>query len=120
MKNNIIKKAIISEKAYQNMDHGIYTFLIEKTASKGDVAKAVKNFFSVDAVKVNIAPVSGKKKRVAKTRKFVEVGAGKKAIVWLKKGQSITALTAKSQSVKADKKTQKPKPKEESKDKKDE
>lgn len=107
MKTNIIKKAIISEKAYQGMEHGIYTFLIENTASKKDVAGAVKKFFSVDAVKVNITSISGKKKRVNKTRKFVSVGAGKKAVVWLKKGQSISALTSKTDSGKSGKLTQK-------------
>lgn len=107
MKNIVIKKAVISEKAYKNMESGIYTFLINKTANKIDVAKAVKEYFSVDAVKVNITQVSAKAKRVNKTRKFVTVGQGKKAVVWLKSGQTISALTAKTDSGKSDKKTQK-------------
>lgn len=107
MKTNIIKKAIISEKAYKGMERGIYTFLIEKTASKNDVANAVKKYFSVDAVKVNITTISAKRKRVNKTRKFVSVGAGKKAVVWLKKGQTISALTAKTDSSESGKLTQK-------------
>lgn len=109
MKNNILKKAIISEKAYRNMDQGIYTFLIEKAAAKSDVVNALKKYFSVDAVKVNITSVSAKKKRVNKTRKFVAVGGGKKAIIWLKSGQSISALSAKTGSNKSDKKAQNPK-----------
>ena len=109
MKNNILKKAVISEKAYRNMDHGIYTFLIEKAATKNDVVNAVKKYFSVDAVKVNTTSVSSKKKRVNKTRKFVNVGGGKKAVVWLKSGQSISALSAKSGSIKSDKIVQKAK-----------
>lgn len=107
MKSNIIKRAIISEKAYRGVEQGIYTFLIEKTASKNDVVSAVKKYFSVDAVKVNITAISAKKKRVNKTRKFVNVGSGKKAVVWLKSGQTISALTAKTDSGKSDKKTQK-------------
>lgn len=102
MNSNIIKKAIISEKAYKGVEKGIYTFLIEKAASKKDVASAVKKFFAVDAIKINISTISAKKKRVNKTRKFVDVNSGKKAIVWLKSGQSISALTAK-QSKKDDK-----------------
>lgn len=118
MKTNIIKKAIISEKAYKGMEHGVFTFLIEKTASKNDVANAVKKYFSVSAVKVNITSISAKKKRVNKTRKFVEVGGGKKAVVWLKSGQTISALTAKTDSGKSNKKTQKTiKSKEKPKDK---
>lgn len=109
MKNNILKKAVISEKAYRNMEHGIYTFLIANNAAKSDVVSSVKKYFSVDAVKVNITPISAKKKRINKTRKFVLVGGGKKAIVWLKSGQSISALSAKTGSIKSDKKDLKPK-----------
>ncbi len=109
MKNNIFRKAVISEKAYQNMEHGIYTFLVEQSATKNDVVGAVKKYFSVDAVKVNITPVSGKKKRVNKTRKLVLVGGGKKAVVWLKAGQTIGALSAKTGSNKSDKKDKKSK-----------
>ena len=107
MKSNIIKRAIISEKAYKGMEHGIYTFKIEKTASKNDVVSAVKKYFSVDAIKVNITQISAKKKRVNKTRKFVSVGSGKKATVWLKSGQKINALSAKTDSGKSNKLTQK-------------
>lgn len=107
MKPQIIKKAIISEKAYQNMDRSIYTFLIDKSASKKDVANAVEKTFAVDVIKVNITPISQKKKRVNKTRKFVEVGGGKKALVWLKSGQTISALSPKTESKKTDKKIQK-------------
>lgn len=107
MRPQIIKKAIISEKAYKHMDKSIYTFLTDKSATKKDVAEAVKKAFSVDVIKVNITPISQKKKRVNKTRKFVEVGGGKKALVWLKSGQTISALSPKAESKKTDKKIQK-------------
>ena len=103
MKPQIIKKAIISEKAYQHMEKSIYTFLIDQSAAKKDVAEAVRKTFSVDVVKVNITPVSQKKKRVNKTRKFVRVGGGKKALVWLKSGQTISSLSPKAESKKTDK-----------------
>lgn len=107
MKTQIIKKAIISEKAYQHMDKSIYTFLVDQAAAKKDVAEAVEKTFSVDVVKVNITTISQKKKRVNKTRKFVGVGGGKKALVWLKSGQTISALSPKTESQKTDKKIQK-------------
>lgn len=107
MKPQIIKKAIISEKAYQQMENSIYTFLIDKSAAKKAVAEAVKKTFSVDVVKVNITSISQKKKRVNKTRKFVGVGGGKKALVWLKSGQTISALSPKTDSKKTGKKIQK-------------
>lgn len=121
MKGPIIMRAIISEKAYKNMDHAIYTFLVGKMATKKDVAVALKKQFSVDAVKVNMTKIVGKKKRVNKTRKFVEVGSGKKATVWLKSGQTIDALSTKTEKPKNEKKADKPKDsKEKAKDKKDE
>ena len=45
MKSQIIKSAIISEKAYKNMDHAIYTFLVDKIAAKKDVVIALKKQF---------------------------------------------------------------------------
>ena len=121
MKSQIIKNSLISEKAYKNMEQAIYTFLVDKVATKKDVALAVKKYFNVEVVKVNISTVPSKGKRVNKTRKFTQVGGGKKAIVWLKKGQNIEILSPKTPSKKSDKKTEKnEKPKEKSQEKKDE
>lgn len=97
---NIIQKAILSEKAYKQMEKGIYTFLVEKHATKKDVSAAVKNQFAVEPVKVNISRILPKSKRVTGTRKHTLVGGGKKAIVVLKSGQSISILSPKPQSAK--------------------
>ncbi len=93
---NIIEKAILSEKAYKVMEKGIYTFLVNNHAKKGEIAKVVEKQFSVNVTKVNITPLYPKKKRIAKTRKFTTVyPAGKKATVWLKAGQKIEMLSPK-------------------------
>jgi len=102
----LIKKPIMTEKAHMLMAQGVYTFLVDKRATKKSVATAVKELFAVDAQWVNITPLAGKQKRVAKTRNFVSVGgSGKKAIVKLKAGQTISALSPKNES--KDKKTKK-------------
>jgi len=102
----LIKKPIMTEKAHMLMAQGVYTFLVDKKATKQTVAVAVKELFSVDAVWVNISPLPGKQKRVAKTRNFTSVGgSGKKAIVKLKAGQTISALSPKNEA--KDKKTKK-------------
>lgn len=94
--SSLIKKSILSEKAYKQMDAGIYTFLVDKQATKKQISEAVKKQFSVDVIKVNIAQKSFKMKRVARTRKKTKVGGGKKALVYLASGQNIAMLSPKS------------------------
>ena len=94
--SDIIQKSILSEKAYKQMESGIYTFLVGQMATKKEVAQAVKRQFSVDVAKVNIISKVKKAKRIGRTRKFTEVGGGKKAIVYLASGQNISALSPKS------------------------
>jgi len=54
--------------------------------------------FSVSVKKINVLGIGAKQKRIAKTRKTVTVGGGKKAIVYLKAGQTISVLSPKAQS----------------------
>jgi len=106
---DIIKKAILSEKAYKQMEMGIYTFLVDPASTKQDVKTKVENQFKVLVDRVNLASKPFKMKRIARTRKQAKTGGGKKAIVWLKSGQSITMLLPKT-------KEQKPKAKSKEKD----
>ncbi|MDO8487280.1 MAG: 50S ribosomal protein L23 [Candidatus Curtissbacteria bacterium] len=95
---DILQKAILSEKAYRLMEKGIYTFFVSKSASKKDVKNSIEKMFSVSVKKVNVAGISSKQKKIAKTRKTVTVGGGKKAIVYLKAGQTISVLSPKTES----------------------
>lgn len=99
----VIKQAVLSEKTYQQMEDGKYTFLVDRLADKKAIASAVENQFSVKVTKVNVLTKAAKMKRIAKTRKMVKTASGKKAIVYLQKGQSIVMLSPKSAS--KDKKT---------------
>jgi len=107
---HVVKKAILSEKAYKQMEKGSYSFLVDSRATKKEIAKAVAKQFSVKVKKVRTIPVAAKKKRILKTRKQVKVGGGKKAIVQLISGQSISMLLPKTDGTK--KKTKETKPKE--------
>ncbi len=89
----VIIKALLTEKAHAQMAKSTYAFLVNKKANKQDVKNAVKSAFSVDVVNVNIISIKPKQKRIAKTRKFTMVGGGKKAIVYLKAGQTISVLS---------------------------
>lgn len=94
--SDIIQKSILSEKAYKQMEAGIYTFLVDPRANKDQIAQAIKNQFAVDVAKVNVTAKPKKAKRIGKTRKFTRVGGGKKAIVYLAAGQNIAALSPKT------------------------
>ena len=95
---NIILKAILSEKAYKSMEKGIYTFLVDARSTKKEIARQVASHFAVDVVKVNVGRVAAKSKRIAKSRKQVTTGGGKKAMVYLKAGQTIAMLSPKSEA----------------------
>src|SRR3990167_5650304 len=92
----VIKQAVLSEKTYRQMEDGKYTFLVNRYADKKAIAGAVENQFSVKVTKVNVLTKPSKTKRIAKTRKTVKTASGKKAVVYLQKGQSITMLSPKT------------------------
>ena len=83
----LIKEPRITEKASDLQAAGQYVFVVKPTATKPEVAKAVKDLYHVDAVAVNIVNVRGKVRRY---RGLPSPRTGmKKAIVTLKKGQTI-------------------------------
>lgn len=93
---SIIKKAILSEKTHKQMEMGIYTFLVPGHARKNQIAKAIERQFSVNVTKINIANKPAKMKRTGRTRKQTKISGGRKATVWLEKGQSIASLLPKT------------------------
>ena len=89
---DIILRPVISEKSYDMIEHNRYTFEVAKTASKPQIADAVREIFGVTVTSVNTLNVKGKPRRVrvakGKTRDW------KKAIVSLKEGDSIEFFQA--------------------------
>ena len=49
----MIKQALLSEKAYKQMEKGIYTFLVDPRITKDEIAKLIEGQFSVKVKKVN-------------------------------------------------------------------
>lgn len=92
----VLKKAILSEKAYALMKRSIYTFLVDEKAHKKEVARAVGLQFGVSVAKVRISKFAPKTKRITKSRKTTLTGGGKKALVTLFSGQSIALLAPKA------------------------
>ena len=87
---DIIKAPVISEKAYAGMEQGTYSFWVDQNVNKTQVKNAIQQAFGVRVVKVNLANVPGKRKRVGKFEGH-RVDR-KKAMVKLAEGQKIEAL----------------------------
>ncbi len=88
--STILRHARITEKASMHQAAGVYTFDIAPAATKRDVMQAVRALYSVTPRTVRIVTVPTKARRNARTGKIGMTGGGKKAYVYLKKGENIT------------------------------
>jgi large subunit ribosomal protein L23 len=83
----VIIRPVVTERSYDLMEQGKYTFEVARTASKGEIRLAVEKLFDVHVTKVNTINVKPKNKRVryqpGKTRRW------KKAIVTVAAGETI-------------------------------
>ncbi|MDO8664401.1 MAG: 50S ribosomal protein L23 [Candidatus Liptonbacteria bacterium] len=82
-----IKKPHITEKATDLNAIGKYVFMVEPSATKNEIKKALKKIYSVDVVKIQTITRPAKEKKF-RSRAGAKPGY-KKAIVTLKKGQKI-------------------------------
>ena len=76
---DIIIKPIVTEKSYDNIAQGKYTFEVALDATKVDINHAVEELFDVKVKKVNTLRYDGKNKRVGVHQGKTK--AWKKAIV---------------------------------------
>ncbi len=84
---NTLIAPVVTEKTVAQT--GKYTFQVHADASKETVATAVKSFYGVDAVKVNIVNLPAKTRTVGRGRLINKRPEFKKAIVTLKSGQTL-------------------------------
>ena len=81
----------ITEKATSLSEFNKIVFKVHKGASKNSIKRSIEKIFKVDVIKINTINLRGKTKLV-KGKKTSRPGH-KKAIVTLKKGQSIDLAT---------------------------
>ena len=67
---DIIRRPILSEKTYADIANKKYAFIVDKTANKVEIKKAVEEAFGVKVKSVNTANVDGKLKRQGKTQGY--------------------------------------------------
>ena len=84
----IIKNPRVTEKASFASEQNVYTFDISATANKTEIKKAIFALYKVHPVKVNVLSIP-RKKTMSKGIKGVR-GGGRKAFVYLKKGDKIS------------------------------
>ena len=85
--HNILRHPYITEKAAILAESNTYTFEVDPHAGKIEIARAVKQMYNVEPVRVNIIKLPAKKVMVRGTRGVKK--AIKKAVVYLKKGDKI-------------------------------
>ena len=80
----------VTEKAAMGAEKNVYAFNVAVKASKGEIVKAIKSYYKVSPTKIRIVRVPGKKVMV-RGKVGVKAG-GKKAYVFLKKGEKIETI----------------------------
>jgi len=81
----------ITEKSTFLSEYNKIVFKVHKGANKNSIKKSVEKIFKVNVVKINTINLKGKTKMV-RGKKSIKAGY-KKAIITLKKGQSIDLAT---------------------------
>ena len=84
---DIIIAPIVSEKSYELIESGVYTFQVHPSASKPEIRDAVESIWGVEVFKVNTLNRPGKKKRTRGTNRVGTKPATKRAIVTLAAGE---------------------------------
>ena len=88
--SNVLRNPRITEKASSNMSMGVYAFDVSERATKRGIAEAVYEIYKVRPRMVRVVTIRGKVRRNARTGQYGMSRSGKKAYVYLKKGESIT------------------------------
>jgi large subunit ribosomal protein L23 len=91
---DIIIEPVVSEKSYGLIDDNVYTFRVHPSASKPEIADAVRDIFGVRVAKVNTLNRKGKRKRNRRTFTYGKRPDHKRAIVTLAPGDAIDLFDA--------------------------
>lgn len=89
---SVLLRPRITEKATDNMENGVYVFDVSLRSNKKQIAAAIKQVYNVTPVKINITQISKKNTMERRTGIKGRKGGGKKAYVFLKKGETISIM----------------------------
>ena len=88
---DIIISPNVTEKSTSLSEHNKVVFKVHRGANKKNIKKSIEKIFKVNVVKINTINLKGKNK-IMRGKKSFKPGY-KKAIITLKKGQSIDLAT---------------------------
>ena len=86
----VLLRPRVTEKATALSERGVYAFEVVKDATEGTVKRAIRSLYKVSPVKVAFVPIRSKE-IIVKGKKGRTKG-GKKAYVYLKKGEKIEVM----------------------------
>lgn len=90
--SSVLLSPRITEKAMRSTEKNVYAFTIARDAGKNEVKQAVKQFFGVTPVKVNIVNKAPRQYKSRSRGRVVTEPGLKKAYVYLKDGDSISLM----------------------------
>lgn len=88
---SILKKPLVTEKVASQNEKGVYGFVVDKTANKVEIKKAIEKAYGVNVEQVRTMIYAGKvKSRFTKSGNLVgKTNTFKKAIVQVAEGEVI-------------------------------
>jgi large subunit ribosomal protein L23 len=86
---DVILEPVVSEKSYNLLDEGAYTFKVHPDANKIQIRQAIESIFDVRVLKVTTANRKGKRKRNRRALTYGRRPDTKRAIVTLVEGDRI-------------------------------
>ena len=87
--SHVLLRPRITEKAANMTSVSVYTFDVAPSATKKSIATAVKTLYKVTPVKVAVVTIHPRRVKMRRKRGYGMVAGGKKAYVYLKKGEEI-------------------------------
>lgn len=87
--HEVIRAPWFSEKALIATEKGIYTFAVPTSATKADIAGAIKEIYKVEPRAIRIVNLPAKRKTMRNRRGVGVRAARRKAYVYLKSGDTI-------------------------------
>jgi large subunit ribosomal protein L23 len=85
--HDVIIAPVVSEKSYELLDEGRYTFVVHASANKTEIKQAVEKVFGVKVASVNTMNRQGKRKRFGLV--MGQRPRQKRAVVTLREGETI-------------------------------
>ena len=89
--SHVLKHVRITEKASMQQGMNVYAFDVAQSATKRDIMLAIRSLYKVTPRKVAVVNVPTKTRKNMRTGREGLKRGGKKAYVYLKQGESITA-----------------------------